>query len=201
MIGLTKEMSGRTKRKRSERSCIVCGKKESAEELLRVIVTKEKKLAIDPRRHLGGRGAYVCESRKCVVDAIEKKKFERTLRTEVVYPDSTDFLQNIQSMTRRSLATLFSSGLGARVFAIGTDAVNREIKKKKVFLLMVATDAARAERFLEKANGENIEVRLLFDKQQLGEFLNCRATGIVAVLDGGFASAFADAISRFEALY
>ena len=196
-----KEMSGGTKRKRSERSCVVCGKRESREKLLRITVTAEKDLAIDSRRHLGGRGAYVCESKKCIVKAIEKKRFERALRIEVAYPDPTEFLETIQRVARRSLGTLFSSGSGARVFAIGKDAVEKEINKNKVFLLLVATDAARAEHFVEKANRENIAVKFFVDKQQLGGFLNCRATGIVAVLDGGFASALADAISRFEALY
>ncbi len=47
------------------RTCIVCGKKRSRRELVR-LVFREGDVVIDKKKIMPGRGAYVCRSAKCL---------------------------------------------------------------------------------------------------------------------------------------
>jgi len=67
------------------RTCVVCGKKRSKYELIRLVVDKEGIVRQDNKGRLGGRGAYVCPKKECLEKIILKPALlSRALRKEYI---------------------------------------------------------------------------------------------------------------------
>ncbi len=65
-----------------ERMCVVCKKRLSKGELVRVVAAPDG-VKIDADGKLQGRGAYLCKESVCVERCIKKKVLDRVLKTEV----------------------------------------------------------------------------------------------------------------------
>lgn len=64
------------------RSCVVCGKKDSKGQLMRVVRATDGAVRFDASSKAAGRGAYVC-SLACLQNAMKTRKLERALRTKL----------------------------------------------------------------------------------------------------------------------
>ena len=64
------------------RTCVGCRRREPQDLLLRVVAA-EGSVAVDARRRLPGRGAYVHPVPACVATAVKRRAFGRALRTTV----------------------------------------------------------------------------------------------------------------------
>jgi len=60
-----------------ERRCVGCGKVLPQQQLIRVSVDKAGAIVVDGA---GGRGAYVCQSPRCMKLALQRGKMARALR-------------------------------------------------------------------------------------------------------------------------
>jgi len=66
------------------RTCVGCGVKRPQRELLRVALEPDRAgLALDVRRRLPGRGAYLCRDRRCWQPGTARRGLDRALRTSV----------------------------------------------------------------------------------------------------------------------
>ena len=63
------------------RSCVICGRKTTKEELLRIVVTPQGLVEVDPTARLPGRGAYVCRNGSCARGSLSRRRVEYALRT------------------------------------------------------------------------------------------------------------------------
>jgi predicted RNA-binding protein YlxR (DUF448 family) len=66
------------------RRCISCGKVKPKKTLLRLFVNNSGEVRFDQKMILGGRGAYVCDSKECKKRLERHKKLQKVFRTE--YP-------------------------------------------------------------------------------------------------------------------
>ncbi|MGI3780487.1 MAG: YlxR family protein, partial [Janthinobacterium lividum] len=64
------------------RTCLGCRRRDDQDRLLRVVAV-ESTVVVDPRRRALGRGAYVHPDPRCVLLAVKKRAFGRTLRAPV----------------------------------------------------------------------------------------------------------------------
>ena len=55
------------------RKCIACGEQKPKKELIRVVKNKEDEVDVDFTGKANGRGAYICNDKKCFELAIKKK--------------------------------------------------------------------------------------------------------------------------------
>ncbi len=62
-----------------QRTCITCRRVGAKQELVRVVRTPQGEVRLDPTGKLGGRGAYVCRSAKCLEQAVKQRKLARAL--------------------------------------------------------------------------------------------------------------------------
>lgn len=72
------------------RKCIVTNEHFEKKQLLRVVKSPEGVVAVDPTGKANGRGAYLCKSRKVILEAKKTKVLERHLETKIpdeVYED------------------------------------------------------------------------------------------------------------------
>lgn len=65
------------------RKCIACGEQKPKKELLRVVKNKEDQVFVDSTGKANGRGAYICNSKKCFELAIKKNAFNRAFETQI----------------------------------------------------------------------------------------------------------------------
>jgi uncharacterized protein len=64
------------------RTCVGCRRRAPQDALLRVVAA-EGSVAVDARRRLPGRGAYVHPDPACVAAAVKRRAFGRALRATV----------------------------------------------------------------------------------------------------------------------
>ncbi len=191
--------SARTNRRTPvERTCVACGRQDSAELFLRVVCAPHRELAVDLRRNLRGRGANVCFSRECIETALKRRLFGRTLKSEIRYPKVTDFVESIRRALWRQLDTLARSGAGSRRVVLGADLVAERIRSGRADCLLVAADSAKRERLCAFAVASGVPFALVENKEILGAFYGRSELGVAAVCDPGLARAILRVSKRLE---
>ena len=68
-------------RRPPERTCVGCGRRDSAHQLVRIAV-KDGHVVPDPDRRLGGRGAWLHPAVVCLDEAVRRRAFTRALRAD-----------------------------------------------------------------------------------------------------------------------
>ena len=64
------------------RTCVVCGKKFTKDDLQRLVRLPDGTVTCDPTGKMPGRGVYVCKSAGCA-DKLKPERLKRALRTGV----------------------------------------------------------------------------------------------------------------------
>ncbi|WP_099051779.1 YlxR family protein [Mycobacteroides salmoniphilum] len=62
------------------RTCVGCRGRELAADLFRVVATDDRRVVVDTRRRLPGRGAWLHRSAQCYHLAVKRRAFARALR-------------------------------------------------------------------------------------------------------------------------
>ncbi len=65
------------------RKCIACGIQKPKKELIRVVKNNADEVSVDFTGKANGRGAYICNDKKCFELAIKKNAFNRALETKI----------------------------------------------------------------------------------------------------------------------
>jgi len=65
------------------RTCIGCGRKSQKWDFIRIGHTKDGRLLISLEAKGEGRGAYVCPNQRCIQAAMNPKKLNKFLRTQL----------------------------------------------------------------------------------------------------------------------
>lgn len=65
------------------RQCIGCGEMKEKRTMLRIIKTPEEEIVLDKTGKKNGRGAYICNSYSCFLNAKKSKAIERSLKIAI----------------------------------------------------------------------------------------------------------------------
>jgi hypothetical protein len=65
------------------RKCVSCGEQKEKKELLRIVINKEEGILLDVSGKKNGRGAYICNSSKCIDKAKKNKRLNVALESEI----------------------------------------------------------------------------------------------------------------------
>ena len=79
------------------RKCTGCGEMKSKKEMIRVILTPEGKIELDPTGKKNGRGAYICRSTECLEKALKTHGLERSLKTALPDEIAQELLKELES--------------------------------------------------------------------------------------------------------
>jgi len=170
------------------RTCVGCREQAPPEELVRFVLGPDASVAPDLAARADGRGAWVHARAACLTKAADRG-FSKSWKTAVrVSP--TQLVAELRSAASRRVLGLLSAANGAKKLVIGSQGVKEELAAGRVKLLVVATDAraAIASREIEQAIGGGLAVAW-GTKAELGAATHRSETGVVAVLDSGFARA------------
>jgi len=132
------------KERESERTCVVSGRKDSRDNLIRLALGPDGQVAPDVRAKAPGRGAWIGVDRATLEEAITKgklgKALSRTFKQAVQVP--VDLADQIEAALER--AALDRLGLESRAGELitGTERIIDAARKGTVELLVHARDAA-----------------------------------------------------------
>jgi uncharacterized protein len=183
-----------------QRSCVACRRKTAAARLLRLAATPDGGIALDWRRNLGGRGAYVCARRECVERALSGRRLSRALRRRVVLPSADEVLRSALRARERQLRTLLSSARGAGDIEIGAEAARRASTDGRGALLLLAADGSRRDELADVAGRGGVETRSVPSKSCLGDLLGHGIASAAVLIDEGIAEAVARSLDEMRDL-
>lgn len=64
-----------------QRTCVGCGTIRPKREMVRIVRTPDEGVKIDESGKASGRGAYLCQEKKCWEKALSEKRLEYALKT------------------------------------------------------------------------------------------------------------------------
>lgn len=67
------------------RTCIGCRKKNEASQMLRFVRHNDGEIVYDKLKSEKGRGANICNQRRCLDFAVERKAFARAFKQEILF--------------------------------------------------------------------------------------------------------------------
>lgn len=65
------------------RMCIACRQSKPKTEMIRIVKDKENNVSLDLTGKANGRGAYLCNDKKCLDRAIKSKAIDRALEMNI----------------------------------------------------------------------------------------------------------------------
>ncbi len=188
-----------TRAKEPERTCVGCRRVDTQAALLRFAFADDPpRLAPDPGRRLGGRGASVHPKRECLESAVRRGGFARAFRRPVEV-EAEALIRAAREQYERRVGGLLLAGWRARHLVVGTDAVSKALDEAKgPVLLVVAEDAAGRRDELEKRAAEKnrggtssspMPTSITYaDKATLGRLFGRETLGVLGILDEGIAA-------------
>ena len=76
-----------------QRTCIACRQIKEKKSLIRLVLTKEGVIEVDPSTKKPGRGVYLCPGRSCWELGLKGNQLEHALRTKLT-PDNRQALMD-----------------------------------------------------------------------------------------------------------
>ncbi len=86
-------------RKLPQRKCIGCMTVKDKRDLVRIVKNSDGEISVDPSGKKDGRGAYICKSSECLVQARKRNRFEYAFKCKIssdVYDELEKELRNIE---------------------------------------------------------------------------------------------------------
>jgi len=82
------------------RQCVGCGEMKNKKDMLRVLKTPEGPIVLDATGKKNGRGAYLCKTKGCLIQARKSKGLERSFKMSIpndVYDDLEKEFDELES--------------------------------------------------------------------------------------------------------
>ena len=123
-----------------ERQCALTREVKPVADLIRFVVSPDEEVVPDTDARAEGRGVWITLSYKAVAEAVRKKAFQKSLKTNVAVPG------DLADLTRLRLEQRFTQALSmarkAGQIVTGATKVKSAIEAGEVIALVTATDAA-----------------------------------------------------------
>ncbi len=79
------------------RQCVGCQELKPKRSMLRIVITPQGEIMIDPTGKKAGRGSYICNDHNCFVLAKKRRALDRGLKTQVADEIYEALLRQIES--------------------------------------------------------------------------------------------------------
>lgn len=185
-----------------QRSCIACRREGEKQTFLRFVLAPDGVVTPDLEEKLPGRGAYVCKSRSCLLEAVAKRQFGRSFKGKAVQPDAGALDSLLQQSMEKRIGGYLALAAKAGAVVSGGEAVERSLKgSTSPRLLLLTTDISPAigERLRGMAERAGVQVVQVLSKDKVGQLLGKESDrSAVAVLTDGFARSLQRDIERYR---
>jgi predicted RNA-binding protein YlxR (DUF448 family)/ribosomal protein L7Ae-like RNA K-turn-binding protein len=177
------------------RQCAGCAKRDSADDLLRIVLGEQGELAVDLADSRFGRGSHVHASKECMQKAL-RGGFAKVFKTGSVRVEGTveSIGEQIVIAADRRIEGLLAGARRGKLAVAGADTVREVCREGNAALVVVACDAAAATKHpeIQEAVAEG-KATAWGNKQRLGAIFGRDETAVCAVLHEGVAKAIKSA--------
>ncbi len=183
----------------SMRTCVGCRARDRSDALVRfALVSHSPYVVPDIRGRLGGRGISVHPRRSCINAAVRTRGFSRALRRPLKL-ESSALCNQLVDMYRHRTNSLLLAARRSGQMALGADAVDESVDRRRAALIWIAEDASRVHenRYRERRSPEIV---VLGTKESLGRLLGREEVALVSITHRGIADEIMRASSRIVAL-
>ena len=177
------------------RTCMVTGKEQNKEELLRFTLTPEREIVPDFKKKLGGKGFYITNSRSVLEQAISKNIFKKLGKNTQITPNLVDIVENI--LKNRALEAI-NLAKKAGVLVTGFEKVRENLQKNKVAFIVEAIDAGSDGAAKIRTAAKDTEILTLFTIEELDQALNRVNTVHAAVLKSEMANMVYSQLKKWQ---
>ena len=186
----TQDRHCRAPRRAPERTCVGCGKRDAAPNLLRIVLGPEGHVAFDLANHAMGRGAHVHPAPQCM-DSAARKGLSKAFHTRVVC-EPIALRDMLAGAVERRLKGLLGSAIQSGNAVLGRQAVDDELGKNTIETVILACDASDAPGpALKRAIADGRAVAW-GSKGQVGAALGRSEVGVVGIRSPSLGRAIAD---------
>ena len=187
-----------------ERLCVVTRTVKPVDEMIRFVLGPDGNVVPDLKRRLPGRGVWVTATRAATAEAVKRRAFARSLKTEVRV--SADLPKQVESLLERAALDALSIAHKAGRVVAGYARVERALAAEPVVALLHAADAGRegrrklaaAERRSREDEAEGPMVIEAFTAEQLDLALGRPNVVHAALLAGPAGDGFLARYRRLE---
>lgn len=184
------------------RSCIACRREGDKDSFLRFVLAPDGTITPDLEWKLPGRGAYVCQSRRCLLDAVSRRQFGRAFKGAAATVDGRELSELLKRIMEQRIGSYLALATKAGTTISGGEAIERSLKgNSRPRLLVLATDISPAigERLGSIATRFAIPLIQVLSKDLLGQLVGKESDrSAVAVLSDGFARSLNKEIERYR---
>lgn len=85
-------------KKMPTRMCVSCREMKIKKELIRIVISKDGDISLDPSGKKPGRGAYICRNRKCLENAVKGHRLDRGLKAQADQSIVTQLLKEMEGI-------------------------------------------------------------------------------------------------------
>lgn len=186
-----------------QRSCIACRREDDQATFIRFVLAPDGTVTPDLGHKLPGRGAYTCQSRRCVHDAVARRQFNRAFKgSHVMAPDLQSLTTLLQESMEQRIGNYLALATKAGATLSGGEAVERCLKgAASPSLLVLATNIApgSAEKLVFLAAQGAVPVLRVLTKEELGQYVGKESDrSAVAVVSDGFAQSLVKEFERYR---
>jgi len=188
-------------RKQPQRTCLGCRQVKDQSELIRFVRSPDGEILADLKGRLPGRGAYLCNSRKCMEAAVTRQQFNRAFRSECQPADVSELADKVTQELLKQLASLLGMARKSSNFVAGSNATLDALTRKRAMSVIVLAEDISSqigEKIRYRAERQNILTTVLFDKMELGRILGRAERSVVGLPDGKLADAFIGDLRRYK---
>lgn len=188
-------------RKQPQRTCLGCRQVKDQSGLIRFVRSPEGEILVDLKGRLPGRGAYLCNIRECMGEAVNRQQFNRAFRSECQPVDLPGLTDRVARELLKHLAGLLGMARKSANLVAGSNAVIDALTRKKALsVIILAKDISPqiGAKIRGKAARQDILTTELFDKMELGRILGRAERSVVGLSDGKLADAFIGDLRRYK---
>jgi predicted RNA-binding protein YlxR (DUF448 family) len=185
-----------------QRSCIACRREADKACLIRFVLAPDGTVTPDLESRLPGRGAYTCQSRRCVIDAVNRRQFSRAFKGNSGAVDARVLSELIEQLMEQRIGGYLSLANKAGVIVSGGEAIERSLKgNKPPKLLVLATDISTVigEKLKNMASRASVPFVQVLSKELLGRLVGKESDrSAVAVASEGFTQSLIKEFERYR---
>jgi len=188
-------------RRHPQRTCLGCREVKDQADLVRVVCSPDGEVLVDLKGKLPGRGAYLCNSRRCAEDAVKRKQFDRAFKRSCRPVDADQLVDAMLDGLLMHMASLLGMARKSATFVAGSNAVLDALgHNRSLAVIVLAEDISPqiAEKVRYKAGQKQIVTVDLFKKIELGRILGRAERSVVGLPAGKLADAFLKDLLRYQ---
>jgi len=190
-----------TAKERPLRTCLGCRLSLDQGRLIRYVLDPEKRIVVDYRKKLPGRGAYTCAAKSCIMAAAGKGRFERAFRESHQPVSGEELAENVAQKLRERLLNLVGIARKSGCTISGSNLVMETLRGRGgLGIIILGEDIAPSigEKVTSRAAGAGVPCVYLFDKRTLGQVVGKGDRSVVGIKTGSQSKVIRDELSVYK---